>query len=275
MKKLAQMLICTVKDIRRLLREIADFTKLELSGKTKKKVHDVLNKEYYDLCEKDLPFDGEYLYRSLYIEAGKREETHTLRLREKQMNALVKALGYDDYDNFEQHKHSEITEALANCAGTWYSYVRCNSGKDFILRSPVEIKPLRKRMMMTLYGPQRKFTGELVAEKENLFCQLRSEKVKRLYMIFKTGLSIRPRVLQGVFCGLSTSGEPIDGREVIVKQDAKLDTLTCARESIQDWETSDSEEKREIALYFGDASRSILKAGASVRYALDDLRSKQ
>ena len=269
------MLICSVKDIKRLLQEIAEFTKLELNGKTKKKVHAILNKEYDELSGQELPFDGEYLYRSLFIEAGKREETHTLRLKEKQINALVRTLGYEDYDNFEQHKHSQITEALSNCEGYWYSYVRCNSGKEFILRSPIEIKAQRKRMLMTLHGPQRKFMGELVADGSNLFCLLRSDKVKRLYMIFKTGLSIKPRVLQGVFCGLSTSGAPIAGREVIIKQDGNLSTLTCERVPISEWENSASEEEREIAFYFRDIHKSILKAGTPNSFNLDDLRIKE
>lgn len=158
-------------------------------------------------------------YRAIQ-KAKKEKETH-ISFGLAHLNTLAHYIGYFDFHDFQNTSsaHStKISPILEGCKGFWYSYVRCNSGRKDVLVAPIQMQEANGKMWMTLYGPNNTYTGELLLKGSCLFCTLDSGKNKILYVTYKIGEALDPAVLQGTFCGMSTAGDPIAGREVLAKQ---------------------------------------------------------
>ncbi|HTF04386.1 MAG TPA: hypothetical protein VK826_10180 [Bacteroidia bacterium] len=263
---------CRAQDIERLLKEIGEHTKLPPVHGNFIKIYDLLKIEYRKKKEADIPFRVTYLYRRLFGQLKKKgRKSKILNLNSDHLDALAFLLGYEDYAAFEEGKHSAISTILQNCAGTWYSYVRCNSGHSFIIRAPVKIYASGSEMHMELKGSQSVFTGKVIADESNIYCSLESDKGKKLFMVMKTALSRKAKVMQGVFSGVSTGTDPIAGREVFVRQDDKYENLEHQRVPVLKFLNSRSEEERSVAVYFENIENNILKAGRSSTFDLGDL----
>jgi hypothetical protein len=105
-----------------------------------------------------------------------------------------------------------------------------------------------------------------------VYCLLESKQDKNLHLVFNVGHSKRPNVLQGVFSGMSTAGDPIAGREVLVRRKEKIFELKNSRQSISEMLKSKSEEEKIIGKYFKEVNQNILKGGKSSTYELTDLK---
>ena len=55
------------------------------------------------------------------------------------LNGISSYLGFRDFISFEKSLIAPLNPILEGCLGFWYSYVRCNSGQDDVLVSPVRI----------------------------------------------------------------------------------------------------------------------------------------
>ena len=121
-------------------------------------------------------------------------------------------------------------------------------------------------------GPNRTFTGNLKYEGNCLCCHLVSQQDKDLHLVFYAGLEQNPRVIQGVFSGISSAGDPIAGREVLVRQDEKFNMLQNFRRPIQEMLESKSAEAQIIAMYFKNPEHNILKAGKASTFSIGDLK---
>lgn len=264
---------CRLEDFRRLLDKIQEETRMKVSRTNYLDVHEKLNAKHKTLFGTNLPFGNEYIYRSIRVRVNRaKQEDETFEAIETNLDAISKLLGHETYVDFVQSTLKATPPVLIACEGAWYSYVRCNSGKEFILRAPVSIYPERKIMQMKLQGANRVYTGELNADGDSLFCLLKSDQLKRLHMVLRTGLALHPKVLQGVFTGLSSAGDPIAGREVLIRQDTVFEKLTPERISINKLMDSASEEEEAVAQYFSRRENAIVKAGVSSSFDLDDLR---
>jgi hypothetical protein len=264
---------CRVEDLKKLLDKIQEVTRMKVSRTNYLDVHQYLNKKHKELFGTNLPFGNEYIYRSIRVRVNTAKlEDATFEVIEKNLDAISKVCGYETFLDFILSTQKTIAPVLAACAGTWYSYVRCNSGKEYILRAPVLIYEEKKIMYMKLQGPNRIYTGELSAEGDSLFCLLKSDQVKRIHMVLKTGLVLSPKVLQGVFTGLSAGGDPIAGREILIKQENAFKDLRPDRIQLRKWLDSASEEEHAVAEYFSRDENTIVKAGQSSSFDLDDLR---
>jgi hypothetical protein len=104
-----------------------------------------------------------------------------------------------------------------------------------------------------------------------LHSHLQSGQNKNIHIVLKAGHSTEPQVLQGVFSGVSTAGDPIAGREIFIRQKLSYDKLTTERASIKDLIGSKSRESELIGKYFKNKEYNILKGGAASTFGLDDL----
>ncbi|MGL4598866.1 MAG: hypothetical protein ACRCYO_15220 [Bacteroidia bacterium] len=260
-------------DLKRLLNEIAQESGKTLLHANFSEMHLFLEKQYKTTYKESLPFGNEYLYRNIYIPTKEeKDDEKVLSLSPKNLDAIVKALGYKGYGDFLQMKHPTLASSLSNCSGAWYSYVRCNSGQPYVLRAPVRIFQEHKEMRVELKGPNRLFKGVFQAADQCLYCLLESGETKNIYLILKTGLVERIEVMQGVFSALSSGGDPIAGREILVRQGVSFEALTADRIPIDKMLQSDKVEENAVAHYFKDKESNIIKAGRSSTFELSDLQ---
>lgn len=189
------------------------------------------------------------------------------------INVIAEFAGYKSYDDFISST-TEAYRALQGYIGNWYSYVRCNSGSKEVLVSPVRIYEENGQVWMELKGPVRTFKGELKLKEDCLVCLLEGNESKVLHLVFKAGFAVKPNVLQGVFSGMSTGGDPIAGREVLVRQhEHNFSNLKNARLDIPRILMSSKLEERSIGEYFKDQSVSSVKTGRTSTFELTDLLS--
>jgi hypothetical protein len=257
-------------DIMRLLQEVAEKTDMTLDyasfGEIYSKMEDQMVK---------LPFKEEYLYKRVFLQLKKLKGDSTeIRLNAKCIEHVAKYLSYNNYDQFKKMQGQPIHPAMITCVGSWYSYVRCNSGEEYVLIAPVRIYEEGREIVMQLNGRDRTFTGKLKYEGNCIYCLLESKQDKNLHLVFNVGLTKKANVLQGIFSGISTAGDPIAGREVLVRQEGKLSLLKNARRSISELVESKREEEVLVGKYFRKAEQNILKGGKPSTFELDDLNDK-
>lgn len=255
-------------DILKLLNAIAEETNHTLA-------HADIDLIYDDIKDKDpvlLSMSGDYIYRKLYLRVRDATPKHntSIRLNKSYIEALAHTLRYKSYQDFLSEKHPDKKDALVKCIGNWYSYVRCNSGKPDVLVSPVRIYAEGKKICMELKGPERSFRGTVKLNGNCLYCFLESDQSKNLHIVLKTGLAIRPEVLQGVFSGISSGGDPIAGREVFIRQEKDFSLLKPRKFRITDT-TGKKNEEQAVADYFSKKEKNILKGGVASSFILDDL----
>ncbi len=259
-------------DIKRLLDEISQESDKTLAHSQFHDMYLFLDQKYRERFKKTIPIADDYLYRKLFSPLIKGvNEKMKLNLTPNCLDAITQALGYKGYGEFLRMEHPSISPTTANCAGQWYSYVRCNSGQPYILRAPVKIYQDKKVMRMELQGPSRLFKGVFQASDNCHYCLLESKQAKNIYLVLKTGLVSRIEVMQGVFSGLSGGGDPIAGREILVRQVEEFSNLLPQRIAIKEMLKSKMREEVAVATYFNSAEKSIIKAGISSTFTLDDL----
>ncbi|CAN5850472.1 hypothetical protein BH11BAC7_BH11BAC7_37090 [soil metagenome] len=219
-------------------------------------------------------FAENYLYKKLYLRARNAEKNGggKLNLKDEYIELIVSYAGFKSYDQFLKLREQKFPEELENCAGAWYSYVRCNSGEMYVLRAPVRIYEETKQIFIEMKGTSRTFKGELKIEAQCIHCLLESGQGKSIHLVLTLGVAKKPNVLLGVFSGISSGGDPIAGREVLVRQVLEFEGLKNNRLSISGLIGSDNEEEKLIGEYFMDKQDNILKGGRSSTFELGDLK---
>ncbi len=221
-------------------------------------------------------FAEEYLYKKVLLRARNAEDKGggILILKDEYVEIIAEYAGFESYSDFLQQKVRTISPMLENCEGKWYSYVRCNSGDMFVLISPVQIYQQKKQMCVEMKGPSRTFKGELRIEGSCIHTLVESGEGKSIHIVLKIGISKHPRVLQGIFSGMSSGGDPIAGRELFVRQPIGIDSLEPKKIKISSLLNSPDEEERMIGIYFSDMPGNILKGGPASTFELSDLKKK-
>ncbi len=169
----------------------------------------------------DEPVSQRYLddlYRDTKQKISK--EIFTTRKSKLFLDKIAQYLGFKNFDEFSATCNKEFSEIIKACIGYWWSYVRANSG-NYILKAPVRIflDDNKQKIMMELRGAERTFIGEIVEKEGCMTGFLNSGTAKRLGVCFKLGLSKQIQVTQGVFCGISSTGNPIAGKEILVREE--------------------------------------------------------
>lgn len=257
-------------DILQLLDELAEHTNTGTSFSHFETMFSEIKKS----LPESPPFNsGDYLYRKLFRRAKLAEKKRTpfIRLNAQNIETIARFLGYQGYKQFLKMEHPDKDPVMASCAGTWYSYVRCNSGNPDILVSPVEISTKGKEVVMKLKGPGRIFHGQMSRKGNCLYCNLDGGNEKKLNLIFKLGSVKHPDVLQGVFSGVSSGGDPIAGREVLIRKEIKFELMKNQKIDMTKEPEERDDEMKLLYTYFGRKENTILKGGRSSTFTLSDL----
>jgi hypothetical protein len=262
---------CKATEIMRLLEALAKETGTTLTRDSFVEMYEVMK-----LKNEKLPFNSwDYLYRKLFLQAKNASKNSMISVSSTNIAAIVKFLKYSDYEQFSRDEHPERNPVLQNCLGKWLSCVRCNSGSSHVLISPVIITAKGKEIRMELNGPVRLFEGIARLNGSCLFCMLQSGNEKNLHLVFKVGLSNEPEILKGVFSGLSSGGDPIAGREILIRH-SEENSLPFKNQRIKIKALIDSEDENQrlIGKYFNDRSKNILSGGKASTFGWEDLEEK-
>ncbi|MCI4667315.1 MAG: hypothetical protein MRZ79_04075 [Bacteroidia bacterium] len=228
----------------------------------------------YEINKKSgtLELGDRYIYRTLNnIKEIENEGKKQIGCRETYIDLICQYLGYKNFREFSANQGKIEDEILENCIGTWYSISRANSIKPLMLLAPVKIFKEGKNYKILMQGGVNKFEGLVERVKEVIYCSLSSESEKRFNFIMRIGYARNPKLLKGVFNGISSGGDPIAGRELLMrfqKDFQEMKPMELSLEGHDDW--PDWLDRR-LFDYFQDFNKNCLKASRSARFNLDDL----
>ena len=213
----------------------------------------------------------DYLYKKIYYVIRDMDKDSELSLRDAQLNSIAAFLGFRNIMTLVVSLDSPIDEQLQSLVGNYYVYVRQNSSKGLIFQSPVEIRQWERKFILRLKGPSWTYEGEMQIRHGCMFVLLISPEAKSFYHIYKIGTRRDPKVIQGIFSGVSTAFDPIGGRSVLLKVNEPFSTLTNRAFTAADLTEASFPEGRILASYFRDYSRNNLSINKVVSFSIEDL----
>jgi hypothetical protein len=228
----------------KLMEILAEKTKQPLTQKGYERMSDALG--------------GEHVIRKAYLydnisrkkkEARARGEEE-IDLQISKLDLIAKYIGYSSYRQFTEQIDTPLDPVLLSCVGNYYSYVRRNDKQGVVLQSPVQINEAEGKVWFELKGPSWMYKGEVRLVHGCLFILMESEGGKIIHHIYKIGVRKKPRVLQGIFSGVSTTFDPIGGRAVLIRSEDKLNKMNNAALTIEALKTSDDGVLRSVGSYF-------------------------
>lgn len=250
-----------------LIRDALDHANLSLDTRD----FEELTQKVNDVA-KDIVIAKRYVYKK-FNEARKaiEKDEASIGMRESYVNLIAQYLGHHDFKAYKLFKAQPVDPILQSCLGNWYSIVRANSGMPYLLIAPVEIRESRGSYTMELRGGSRLFKGRVERKREVIYCTLDSDPDKLLNLVFRIGYAHNPALLMGVFSGVSTGGDPIAGRELLLRTEMKYEDMTPIEVPLKREDQWPSWIDKRIFRYFSVLERNCLKASHGVRFSLDDL----
>ncbi|HEX8038423.1 MAG TPA: hypothetical protein VF490_04710 [Chryseosolibacter sp.] len=213
----------------------------------------------------------DYLYKKIFYEIKDLDEDDSLSLRDAQLNSVARFLGHKNIHAFVTSQESGADEQLKSLQGNYYLYVRQNSRHGVIFQSPVEIRESDGRVVLRLKGPSWTYEGEVTIRHGCLFVLLASPDNKSFYHIYKIGTRRDPKVIQGIFSGVSTAFDPIGGRAVLRKMNDPLNSLKNEGLHIDDLLHSSLAENKKLAAYFREYADNNLSIKRVISFDMEDL----
>lgn len=252
--------------IKGLLKELSEHTGQTFDGVGFMVMSEALQ-EFREFPETSKRYLSEKLYKRL-----QKCDTQKVGLMRDKLEKIAQFLNYKNLQDFITKNFSPLDKRLEGCIGNWYSFVRCNSGKPDILISPVRIYAEQQKVYFELKGMRRRFRGELRLKGSCLFCLLDTGTDKEIHLSFKIGMEEKPLVLQGTFSGVSSGGDPIGGREILIRDDElNFEKLINKKMKLNEAATSDELKWRKVAEYFSSYEGNNLKISNVSTFDLDDL----
>lgn len=221
-------------------------------------------------------FNQKYLYEKVYRswKAANEMGSPVVRgLRLSNLDVLAKYLGYQSYQALVEDVNTQIDPTLQSCEGTYYSFVRMNHKNSVLLRSPVEIKVEGGKALWKLIGPERTYSGEIKLVAGCIFVLMTSSDGKQFHHVYRVGKRTSPKVLLGIFSGVSSGFVPIGGRVVLIKLEERIELLSTKQLTAVDLSASKALADRRLAEYFNDYDSNNLKMPEQMSYTIHDLGS--
>jgi hypothetical protein len=213
----------------------------------------------------------DYLYKKIFYEIRSLDKDEELSLRDAQLNSIARYLGHGNILTFIAALDLPADEQLQSLVGNYYIFVRQNSGKGLIFQSPAEIIPSDGKHILRLMGPSWTYEGDLKIKHGCLFVLLVSPEYKSFYHIYKIGTRREPKVIQGIFSGVSTVFDPIGGRAVLLKVNQPFSALKNQAFKYEELIQSPMPENQRLAAYFKDYSKNNLSINKVVSFGIEDL----
>ncbi|MEL6674550.1 MAG: hypothetical protein AAFR61_20235 [Bacteroidota bacterium] len=214
-----------------------------------------------------------YLY-AFYkkCELALKQDQKEVGLNENYLNAVLKYLGFLNLKAYRQKAAEQQGDPrLAGLKGNWYSIVRQNSGLPYLLVAPVHIWQEGATFWIKLVGPSAQYVAKLARKENAIFTTFLNDQYKVINLIFHIGGATRPQLLMGVFSGLSTSGDTIAGRELLLRTDHDEAAMNHLRIPLEDPEQWPDWLDGRIFGYFEDHYKNCLKGSRGPTFSLDDL----
>lgn len=222
------------------------------------------------------PIGPRYIYDSIYLslERAKKLDEATVRLDQSCLDSMAYFIGFQNIESFKLAQLPAHSSKNSVLEGTWYSCVRSNSGLPNVLISPVEIRAVEDhKTILKLKGPHRVYQGEIRWTGSSMSCLAVSEdKTKTLHLAFKVGVSKHPKLLIGVFSGVSSAGDPIAGKEILYKSDLDFIQMKnfkvpiAAPENLMPYGIPGS-----IVTFFSDFDKNYFKISGISTFDLNDI----
>lgn len=214
------------------------------------------------------PMTQKFLYEKWKsIRESKESE---LTIRGDKLNSLLSYLEFGNLQEFRTYFNKPIPEILKSCKGVWMNYVRQNSKHGILYASPVAIFEEKREMKFVLKGPTYEYNGGVTLKNGCLFCQFQGGD-KQFHHVYKIGNRVSPKVLQGIFSGVSTSDDPIGGRTVLVKTSVPYDQIKNEQLFVKDLIASEDQNNHAIGTYFNEYEKNNLHINRSMTFTSQDL----
>lgn len=201
------------------------------------------------------------------VAAGKKGDT-TINLNLDKVNRISRFLGFESFVDFQDS--FKLDPFLSYFEGNYYSFTRKNSRSKEIIQSPAKIEKKGSGMWLTLKGEDREFEGDLKLEDGCLTCLMKSVD-KSLYHVYKVGKIMQPKVIQGIFSGVSSAFDPVGGRCVLVRQESTFETLANSKIVWNKMLTAKNSAYQSLWRYFKKYRENNLQIKTPVGFDLDDL----
>jgi hypothetical protein len=215
--------------------------------------------------------NSEYLYKKLLQEIRTKKGHELHGVGSYQLNQILTFLGFKSLAAFREHLKNPVNERLLGLIGIYYSYVRANHQQGVVLRSPVRIYEHEVAVFFELKGNHYSYNGEISERDGCMFVLMKSMEGKSFHHVYKIGTVRQPKVLQGVFSGVSSAFDPIGGRALLIRQDEPYERLSNRKEKIELMLDSGSVEDFSVATYFKDYCNNNVSPGKSSDFGFDDL----
>ncbi len=212
-----------------------------------------------------------YLYYSL-----ERKLTHiaddleTLKLAPDKIETLVRFLGYENFNEFRESVERPMDTVLVGLEGTYYLYVRKNSTAGAVLRSPAKIEKEKNELFLALKGADRLYRGSIEMSNGCITCLMKTAD-KAFYHVYRVGKRNSPKVVQGIFAGVSSAFDPIGGRCLLVRQNESFDELSIEKLRTEELIESEQADLYAVGKYFNNFEDNNLRTHKAVGFDFDDL----
>lgn len=209
-----------------------------------------------------------YIYDYIYRKIKGKEDGDKIELRDASLNALCEYIESKDYKTFEASLKLKKNPQLETCVGNYYSYIRMNATETVLLRSPVRIYYEEGKYFLEQKGPRNVFRGEIKSTRGCLFILLVSGEGKEFFHTYKIGVMTSPRVVQGIFSGVSSTFDPIGGRVVLIRLEEEYTSLAVKQIKNPGKDTT----LKTLFGYFKEYRSNNLFINGATTMALNDLK---
>jgi hypothetical protein len=213
----------------------------------------------------------DYLYKKIFYEIRNLDSDFEMSLRDAQLNSVARFLGYKNIVSLISAFEAPADVQLKSLVGNYYLYVRQNSGRGMVFQSPVKILESEEKFILKLKGPSWTYEGDLKIKHGCLFVLLVSPEDKSFYHIYKIGTRREPKVIQGIFSGVSTAFDPIGGRAVLLKVNEPFASLSNQAFTLDELNKDGAPESKTLATYFREYSRNNLSINKVISFGFEDL----
>ncbi len=259
-----------VIDIKALLQEAAERACLSLDYSNFSALSEFINDSRKN---GDIHIKEDYLYKNIYrkLILYEKQQIDFISLNSSFVNQISKRLGYKSFDHFTDLKSKPIHPILLSCVGSWFSYLRRNTEKKELLRSPVSIYIEDHDVKISLSGPINEFKGTVSLSGGCIFCLFKSKNGKEFHHVYKIGIRKNPQLLQGIFSGASSGGEPIGGRVLLIRNKEEENGKSI-KKILLDQRTADNDPLMKSLLnYFTSLKKNNLRIDRAETFDLDDI----
>jgi hypothetical protein len=234
--------------------------------------HNVINekKGLEDIAD-HIGITREYIYKKIANPISRMRQHESLGLRDGIIKKILKDIGFDHIGAFCDFVDSPVSEQALSLVGSYYSYVRRNTKEGALLRSPVLIFKKDNKIHFLLNGDRTEYSGIVDLHHGVLSLSIQNEEGKFFNHVYKIGSISHPKVLQGVFSGVTSTFDPIGGRVVLEHRNEKFADLKTGLIDISDLKRSASKNEKLLALYFAKYEDNNLQVKKSTSFNLSDL----